>query len=179
MKQRGLKVRPPVGTRVRLTGYFLKVTGQVIGSEGGKRWTVVSDCGFGPKCLCSLGRHLAVDEPTDAETQRTTYPDITSTRADGRLMRHIAMANLQVVGAPPRTADQADECPPVKMPFGTTTILVVRNPDGTRLVLGYRSKREATQQARLRADKSYVSLYRQDEAIRLRIVSAEEIKVQS
>src|SRR6266852_2924418 len=102
MKQRGLKVRPPVGTRVRLTGYYLKVTGQVTGSEGGKRWTVVSDCGFGPSCLCSFGRHLAVDEFMPEEAQRAGYWDITSTRADGRLMCHIAMANLQIVGAPPR-----------------------------------------------------------------------------
>lgn len=32
----------PVGARVKLTGVFLKNTGQVVGGEGAKVWTVIS-----------------------------------------------------------------------------------------------------------------------------------------
>jgi hypothetical protein len=113
-KQRGLKVAPPAGTKVRLTGYFLKCTGQVKGGEGGKRWTVLAPyaCGFGPfNCGCEDGHLVAVDE----EISRIGYEDITSTRTDGKLMRHIALANLEIVGAPPKAADQADDVPPVKV----------------------------------------------------------------
>lgn len=116
--KRGLQVRPPVGSKVRLTGYFLKSTGQVKGGEGSKRWTVVADCGFGRPignqgtfCQCPW---VAVDEVDDSGL----YPDIKSTRADGRLMRHIALGNLELVGAPPKAADQGDAIGPIKLPLG-------------------------------------------------------------
>jgi hypothetical protein len=120
-KQRGLKAAPPAGTKVRLTGYFLRSTGQVKGGEGSKRWTVLAggDCGFAP-CLCgsrdgNIRTHVAVDEPLDDETVRAGYYDIKSTRTDGRLMRHIAIGNLEIVGAPPKAADQADDVGPFKV----------------------------------------------------------------
>jgi hypothetical protein len=111
--KRGLQVRPPVGSKVRLTGYFLKSTGQVKGEEGAKRWTVVADCGFGQGAFCQCP-WVAVDETDDSDF----YPDVKSTRADGRLMRHIALGNLELVGAPPKAADQGDAMGPIKLPLG-------------------------------------------------------------
>ena len=116
-KQRGLKVAPPAGTKVRLTGYFLKCTGQVKGGEGSSRWTVIdpSESGFAERDCLPSNRFVYTNEPIDVETQRTMFSDIKSTRADGRLMRSIAIANLEIVGAPPKAADQADDVPPVKV----------------------------------------------------------------
>lgn len=46
------------GDRVKLTGQFLRSTGQATGGEGRKVWTVVScTCG-----LCKRETHVAVDE---------------------------------------------------------------------------------------------------------------------
>ena len=48
----------PVGARVKLTGVFLKNTGQRLGGEGERVWTRV-DC----ECeVCARGGHVAVDE---------------------------------------------------------------------------------------------------------------------
>jgi len=65
------------GDAVRLTGEFLRNTGQAArGEEGRKRWTVVAcNCG-----LCKLGGFVAVDE--------TSF-------TGGR--RHVSMSNLEVV----------------------------------------------------------------------------------
>jgi hypothetical protein len=47
-----------IGDQVKLTGQFLKTTGQKRGGEGGKKWTVVAcDCG-----LCASRDYIAVDE---------------------------------------------------------------------------------------------------------------------
>lgn len=136
-KQRGLKVAPPAGTKVRLTGYFLKSTGQVKGGEGSKRWTVLAPdaSGFGSDDIASLGRHVVVDEAYSAEEVRAMWPDITSDRADGKLMRSIAIANLEIVGAPPKAADQADDCPGVSLPAD--------HPDFDPKVLKRGSRRKA------------------------------------
>jgi hypothetical protein len=49
---------PPIGARIRLTGAFLRNTGQIAGGEGGRVWRrVACDCG-----LCQSGRFVAVDE---------------------------------------------------------------------------------------------------------------------
>lgn len=115
--KRGLQVCPPVGTKVRLTGYFLKSTGQVTGSEGASRWLVVA-------CACSLcasGRYAAVNEPnnyTEADGYSRAELDDAKAGKNGLLWRHFALANLQVVGAPPKAADQPEEVPPVKDPLG-------------------------------------------------------------
>ena len=113
-KQRGLKVAPPAGTKVRLTGYFLKCTGQQRGPEGLARWTVIpaGESGFG---VDDRAGFVYTNEPIDVETQRTMFSDIKSSRADGRLMRSINIGNLEIVGAPPKAADQADDVPPVKV----------------------------------------------------------------
>lgn len=48
-----------VGDRVRLTGAFLRNTGQTAGGEGQARWTVQA-C----KCsLCADGRFILTDQP--------------------------------------------------------------------------------------------------------------------
>ena len=114
MKKRGLKQAPPPGTKVRLTGYFLKCTGQTTGGEGQSRWTVVA-CACG---LCKTGRYLATDEPNGyTEADGYTRAELDD-ESNGLRWRHFALANLQVVGAPPRAADQPEECPPVKDPLG-------------------------------------------------------------
>jgi hypothetical protein len=67
--------------------------------------------------MCAVGPFLAVDESI-GDDQRTMYSDIKSTRPDGLLMRHIALGNLELVGAPPKAADQADAIGPIKLPLG-------------------------------------------------------------
>jgi hypothetical protein len=94
----GLSNQPAPGTRVRLTGYFLKATGQQAGGEGHKRWTVMP-CGCE---LCRSGRFVAIDEPaTDF------YDDVPPEQRPK--WRHVAIGNLMIVGAPPRAADQPEE----------------------------------------------------------------------
>ena len=117
--KRGLQTRPPAGTKVRFTGYFLRATGQIAGGEGQKVWTVLApgECGFGSECLCVPNKGdgemawLAVNEEKDP----AGYEDVKSTRPDGKLFRHIALCNLQIVGAPPRAADQPEEVGPTKI----------------------------------------------------------------
>jgi len=112
---RGLRVWPGPGTVVRLTGYFLKSTGQQLGNEGLKRWKVVDNCGF-PNCPC---RRMVAGEstgsrshgpsfylvPVDEPLPRERYEDIISTRDDGQFMRHVNAANLEIVGGKPQAAD--------------------------------------------------------------------------
>lgn len=70
------KKRFAVGDRVRLTGDFLRSTGQIAGGEGQSKWVVVScDCR-----MCESKRFVATDEP---------HYDV-----EGR-QRHIAAANLE------------------------------------------------------------------------------------
>ena len=76
------------GTRVRLTGTFLRSTGQLAGGEGASKWTIVA-------CDCALcadrtpgWRFVAVDEPG----------------FDGG-QRHFNAANLEAIGSRPRAAN--------------------------------------------------------------------------
>lgn len=72
---------PNPGTRVRLTGAFLRATGQHCGDEPRKRWVVQScDC-----ALCMSGRFVALDEQS----------------VDGDGQRHVAIANLEPIGGKP------------------------------------------------------------------------------
>jgi len=69
----------PVGSRVRLTGVFLRSTGQIAGPEGAATWTTVA-C----ECRnCTIGDTTAVNEPSYYDD---THP------------RHIATINLFRVG---------------------------------------------------------------------------------
>ena len=105
--KRGLSARPAPGTKVRLTGYYLASTGQQTGSEGASRWLVV-DCACG---LCRLGRHCAVNEPEPQDMYLDLPP------AERPQWRHFAIGNLQIVGAPPKAGDQANELPSIQKPF--------------------------------------------------------------
>lgn len=74
----------PVGARIRLTGQFLRDTGQIVGGEGHRRWTVV-------ECACKLcagSRFVAVDER--------------STLMDDDSPRHLLVANVEEVPSPRR-----------------------------------------------------------------------------
>lgn len=53
-----MQTQPAPGTRVRLTGAFLRSTGQIAGGEGTRVWTVAA-CGCG---LCAFGDFVAVNE---------------------------------------------------------------------------------------------------------------------
>ena len=101
MKGRGLKESPPIGTRVRLTGYFLKCTGQVVGGEGRKVWRIAKcspDCVLcaGPKALA-----VAVDEPKDW----SGYDDIDEEFKLAHPWRHIARVNLEDMSKRPKPQD--------------------------------------------------------------------------
>lgn len=116
----GLKVVPPKGTKVRMTGSFLKRTGQVKGGDGPSRWTVVT-CAAGlkevfgssatkpghwtstgePCDLCKRGEHVAVNEKMDTSVG---YEDLTVEQR-AAMMRHIHIGNLEIVGAPPKAED--------------------------------------------------------------------------
>ena len=72
------KLRP--GDIVKLTGQFLRSTGQQTGSEGASRWTVIEHA----SCRsCKTGVVVAVNEPSYDDPSRP---------------RHIASANLYRVG---------------------------------------------------------------------------------
>jgi len=78
-----------VGLRVRLTGAFLRSTGQYLGSEGISRWTIV-EC----KCsLCALGDYCAVNEPHLCQSDPTGYEDIPE--AERPKWRHFNVVNLE------------------------------------------------------------------------------------
>lgn len=87
------------GDRVRLTGVFLKNTGQRAGGEEQSRWTVrACDCG-----LCASGRYSAVDQQYSPLSVSWTPEELA---ADPRLQwRHILNANLEQVGKPIRAED--------------------------------------------------------------------------
>lgn len=93
-RARGLKSVPPVGTKVRLTGYFLKVTGQQRGEEGRKTF----------KVLGRSGDSWAIVDEEAVDWQSMFTP--AELAADPTLKwRRIAIGNLQIVGAPPKAGD--------------------------------------------------------------------------
>ena len=99
----GLKIRPPVGTQVRLTGKFLQSTGQQVGGEGTSRWLTV-DCRKDSGCTCDPSAFVAVNEPHSCRTDPRGYEDIPlDVRAT--MWRHIALGNLEIVGAKPKAED--------------------------------------------------------------------------
>ena len=95
----GLKTKPSAGTRVRLTGKFLASTGQTTGGDGPSRWLTV-DCGCG---LCSGGRYVATDEKYPEALRLQMWGDLPE--AERPLYRHIAIGNLEIVGANPKAKD--------------------------------------------------------------------------
>lgn len=84
------------GDKVKLTGVYLRNTGQIAGGEGRKTWRVVAcTCD-----LCARGGFAAVDEPPLDYGQWDDLPE-----AERPKHRHINLGNLQRVGAPPRAKD--------------------------------------------------------------------------
>ena len=75
-----------VGDKVKLTGKFLRNTGQFTGSEGLSQW-IVQAC---PCSLCEDGRYVAVNEPSASDPDRP---------------RHFNARNLYKVGT--RVSDNA------------------------------------------------------------------------
>ena len=104
-----------VGAVVRLTGRFLRNTGQIAGSEGASRWKIVA-------CECRLCRPsgdgfrcVAVDEPHEAQRDPRGYEDIP---ADERpKWRHINAANLELANKLVRPVNLPDAEPPLQRPF--------------------------------------------------------------
>lgn len=103
--KRGLLTRPAVGAVVRLTGVFLRSTGQIAGGEGQARWAVVAcDC----RACADWTAHdalplVAVNEPHSCQSDPRGYEDIAP--EDHPKWRHVAACNLEAVGARPRAAD--------------------------------------------------------------------------
>lgn len=93
-RARGLKSVPPVGTKVRLTGYFLKVTGQQRGSEGQKVFKVLGQSG---------DSWAIVDE--ELYDYKDTFTPAELAADPSLKWRRIAIGNLQIVGAPPKAGD--------------------------------------------------------------------------
>jgi hypothetical protein len=86
------------GARVRLTGAFLRSTGQIAGGEGQKVWTV-RECGCR---LCANGRFVLTDEISGSYDY--TPEEIA---ADPHLRyRHINAANVVRVGVPDGSVDR-------------------------------------------------------------------------
>lgn len=90
----GLKTLPPIGTKVRLTGTFLKSTGQQRGSEGASVWTVVGNWG---------GNYVYVDEPLDDAYRAKMWGDLPE--SERPKWRSFAKGNLQIVGGPLKAGD--------------------------------------------------------------------------
>jgi hypothetical protein len=87
-----------VGDRVRLTGAFLRSTGQIAGGEGQSTWTV-QPC---PCRLCADGRFVLTNQPREndgmfTEAEIAAEPHL--------LYRHINAGNLVKVGAIDRSVD--------------------------------------------------------------------------
>ena len=79
----------PPGSRVRLTGKFLRSTGQFLGSEGVSRWTV-QDC----DCpACRRGDLVAVNQPHRCQEDPSGYEDIPEDERPK--WRHINVFNLE------------------------------------------------------------------------------------
>jgi hypothetical protein len=87
------------GTPVRLTGSYLRSTGQVTGGEGSSRWKLEGSCSCGCIARAEPGSIIAVNEPADP--MWFTAEEL----AASPRWRHINAANLQVVGGKPKATD--------------------------------------------------------------------------
>jgi len=87
---------PAEGTPVRLTGKFLKNTGQQRGSEGASRWKVI-----GP--VPGMPEHVYVNEPHSEEYRKMMWGDLPE--EERPKWRAIALGNLEIIGAKPKAKD--------------------------------------------------------------------------
>ncbi len=90
----GLKTMPPVGTKVRLTGVYLKSTGQQRGSEGSSVWRVLGRSG---------DSFVIVDQ--ELHDWRSMFSPAELAADPSLKWRRINKANLQIVGAKPKAED--------------------------------------------------------------------------
>lgn len=88
-----------IGDRVRLTGAFLRSTGQIAGGEGLSKWTVQA-C---PCRSCAGGRLVLTDQPREDDGMFT--PEEVE-REPHLKYRHINTANLVRVGVPDGSVDR-------------------------------------------------------------------------
>jgi hypothetical protein len=79
-----IKRRFAPGDHVRLTGDFLRWTGQIAGGAGQSIWTVV-EC---PCSLCRDGKFVATNQPS-------VFDDDTDDGRDQHCPRHINAHNLE------------------------------------------------------------------------------------
>lgn len=87
----------PVGTKVHLTGHFLRSTGQYTGGDANGKWLIVAcDCE-----LCKRGEHCAVNEPALDYGQWDDIPKEKQPK-----WRHFAIANLEEAGKPSKDKDR-------------------------------------------------------------------------
>ncbi len=87
----------PVGTKVRLTGRFLRSTGQYTGSDANGKWlTVACNCG-----LCEGDGYCAVNEPALDYGQWDDIP-----KEKRPKWRHFATANLEDANKPSKAKDR-------------------------------------------------------------------------
>ncbi len=87
-----------VGNKVRLTGAFLRSTGQIAGGEGRSVWTVQA-C----KCrLCADGRFVL----TDQRSMEGMFTEEEIAREPHLAYRHINAANLVRIGVPDGSVDR-------------------------------------------------------------------------
>lgn len=90
------ELRFPPGTKVKLTGTFLKNTGQRTGGAGLSKWAIVAcDCD-----LCRDGNFVAVNEKALDYGQWNDIP-----KDQRPKWRHFNHNNLMVIGAKPRAKD--------------------------------------------------------------------------
>jgi hypothetical protein len=94
MKRGAISFEP--GTPVRLTGKFLKNTGQQRGKEGASRWTVI-----GP--VPGMPEHVYVDEPYSDEYRAQMWGDLPESQRPK--WRAFNINNLEVIGAKPKAED--------------------------------------------------------------------------
>ena len=87
-----------VGDRVRLTGAFLRSTGQIAGGEGTSVW-IVQAC---PCRGCADGRLVLTNEPRQGDGMFT--PEEIA-REPHLKYRHVASGNLNRVGVPDGSVD--------------------------------------------------------------------------
>lgn len=88
-----------IGDTVRLTGAFLKSTGQQAGGEGQSKW-IVQAC---PCRSCATGTVVLTNEPRQDDGMFTAEE---IAREPHLKYRHIAVGNLVRVGVPDGSVDR-------------------------------------------------------------------------
>ncbi len=94
-KKNALDERMVPGVKVRLSGKFLRSTGQTAGGEGSKVWTV-QEC---PCAMCKARDFQAV-AVNETKSDLSYWSDEELAAMPYLKVRHIAKCNLTIVGVP-------------------------------------------------------------------------------